>query len=106
MFYFIMFTGSALYLSGEDDMNIIWTPQQTQDTHLLLDQCWSSVADGGLTLIQQWVSDSCLLGLYVRYTPKKSTRVWLSVASDICSCKLFFDLVSEAFNSKYENPAS
>ena len=38
------------------------TTQQTQHIEPLLVQCWASGVDGGLTVNQQWLNVSCLLG--------------------------------------------
>ena len=39
-----------------------WTRDFTASIPAMLDQCWASVVDGGLTLVQHWVNVSCLLG--------------------------------------------
>ena len=36
--------------------------QKTQDIEPMVFSCWADVEDGGLTLKQQWVNVSCLLG--------------------------------------------
>ena len=53
-------------LLGHDIINIIhdisWGGfQQTREIEPMLFECWSTACDGGPTLTQYWVNDSCLL---------------------------------------------
>ena len=59
--YLSVYSDQALFSIPRSTLSYLFAlSQQTWGIHPLLDQCWATVVDGGPTLSQQWVSDSCL----------------------------------------------
>ena len=40
----------------------LWLTQQKRDVEVMLDYCWTTVCDAGLTIIQNCLKFPCLMG--------------------------------------------